>query len=344
MGVAKLPRKPATFGIATGTMSMQDNTSNQPPEEDEEEDYMNMVIAEPTVPQKETSIQRRQRQKREAEIRGRVKSKAELAEEEKAARDAALSRSMLADTSSSKNKGLAMMAKMGFKPGAALGSKDNVDARIEPIGVSMKEDRGGIGLDTEKKRKFREEVEKEGKRVKAEEGDYRERFRREREEARLEGLVGAAMRVAERMNEEKEEAEASTPEDPKKRTISTKPLKQINILWRGLVRRREEKERDRRMRYDLHQSLSRLPTYDDADEDKEDKRALGKDRIQHTLVEDLEEEDPDLDAFNELDPAERLHKLVLHLREEYNYCFWCKFTYPDKDMEGCPGLTEEDHD
>jgi len=342
--VAKLPRKPATFGIATGTMSMQDNTSNQPPEEDEEEDYMNMVIAEPTVPQKETSIQRRQRQKREAEIRGRVKSKAELAEEEKAARDAALSRSMLADTSSSKNKGLAMMAKMGFKPGAALGSKDNVDARIEPIGVSMKEDRGGIGLDTEKKRKFREEVEKEGKRVKAEEGDYRERFRREREEARLEGLVGAAMRVAERMNEEKEEAEASTPEDPKKRTISTKPLKQINILWRGLVRRREEKERDRRMRYDLHQSLSRLPTYDDADEDKEDKRALGKDRIQHTLVEDLEEEDPDLDAFNELDPAERLHKLVLHLREEYNYCFWCKFTYPDKDMEGCPGLTEEDHD
>ena len=152
------------------------------------------------------------------------------------------------------------------------------------------------------------------------------------------------MRVAERMNEEKEEAEASTPEDPKKRTISTKPLKQINILWRGLVRRREEKERDRRMRYDLHQSLSRLPTYDDADEDKEDKRALGKDRIQHTLVEDLEEEDPDLDAFNELDPAERLHKLVLHLREEYNYCFWCKFTYPDKDMEGCPGLTEEDHD
>merc|ERR1712098_49536 len=297
---AKLPRKPATFGIATGTMSMQDNTSNQPPEEDEEEDYMNMVIAEPTVPQKETSIQRRQRQKREAEIRGRVKSKAELAEEEKAARDAALSRSMLADTSSSKNKGLAMMAKMGFKPGAALGSKDNVDARIEPIGVSMKEDRGGIGLDTEKKRKFREE--------------------------------------------EKEEAEASTPEDPKKRTISTKPLKQINILWRGLVRRREEKERDRRMRYDLHQSLSRLPTYDDADEDKEDKRALGKDRIQHTLVEDLEEEDPDLDAFNELDPAERLHKLVLHLREEYNYCLWCKFTYPDKDMEGCPGLTEEDHD
>ncbi|KAK0118777.1 hypothetical protein ONS95_007659 [Cadophora gregata] len=328
-------------------MLTQDNVPETPPDEDEEDDYMNMVIAEPTVLQKETSIQRRQRQKREAEIRGRVKSKAELAEEEKAAREAALSKSMLADTSSSKNKGLAMMAKMGFKPGTALGSKDNVNARIEPIGVSMKEDRGGVGLDAEKKRKFREEVEREGKRVKAEEGDYRERVRREREESRLEGLVGAAMRIAERMNDEREEGRASTLKDPnavKNRTISTRPLKQINILWRGLVRKREEKERDRRMRYDLQQSLSRLPNYDDAEEDNEDKRALGKDRIQHTLVEDLEEEDLDLDAFNELDPADRLYKLVLHLREEYNYCFWCKFTYPDKKMEGCPGLTEEDHD
>jgi len=32
------------------------------------------------------------------------------------------------------------------------------------------------------------------------------------------------------------------------------------------------------------------------------------------------------------------------LREEFNYCFWCKCTYPGEDMEGCPGLTEEDHD
>ncbi|PBP26941.1 G-patch domain-containing protein [Diplocarpon rosae] len=317
-------------------------------EENEEDDYMNMVIAEPTVPRaKESSFQRRQRQKREAEIRGRVKSKAELAEEEKAAREAALSKSLLADPAASSNKGLAMMAKMGFKPGVALGSKNHVGARTEPIGISIKEDRGGIGLDTEKKRRFKEEVEREGKRAKAEEGDYRERVMREKEDARLEGLVGAATRVAERLNEEREELEPVTlelPKDVKKRAISTRPLKQINILWRGLVRKREEKERDRRMRYDLHQSLSRLPTYDDPDEDKDDKRALGKDRVQHTLVEDLEEEDPDLDAFQALHPAERLQKLVVHLREEFRYCFWCKSSYPDNNMEGCPGLAEEDHD
>lgn len=336
------------YGIETNTMPTQNPVPTNVPAEDEEDDYMNMIIAEPTEPKaKETSMQRRRRQQREAEIRSRVKSKAELAEEEKAAREEALSKSLLTDPAASTNKGLAMMAKMGFKPGVALGSKNNVGARTEPIGVSIKEDRGGVGLDTEKKRKFREEAEREGKRVKAEEGDYRERVRKEREEARLEGQVRAAMKVAERMNEDREEAEALTSEQPgdvTKRTISTKPLKQINILWRGLVRKREEAERDRRMRYDLHQSLSRLPTYADEDEDKDDKRALGKDRVQHTLVIDLEEEDGELDAFNALDPAERLQKLVIHLRESFNYCFWCKSSYPDQEMEACPGLTEEDHD
>lgn len=316
--------------------------------EDEEDDYMNMVITEPTNSRdKETYTQRCRRRERESELRGRVKSKAEREADEKAARDAALSSSLLTNPeTAAKNKGLAMMAKMGFKPGSALGSKDNTGARTEPIGINMKEDRGGIGLDAEKKRKFREEVETEVKRVKAEEGDYRERVRREREEARLEGQFGAAMRVAERMNGEKEEQEAfangkdvseAAPDGPKKRKISTKPLKQINVLWRGLIRKREEKERDRRMRYDLQQSLSRLPTYDDSDEDAEDKKAMGRQATQYMLVEDLEEEDPELDEFNALPPAERLHKIMVHLRDEFNYCFWCKYTYPDKDMEGCPG-------
>jgi hypothetical protein len=319
---------------------------------EDDEDYMNMVIVEPSkAKEKETYTQRRLRKERESEARGRVKSKAEQEADAAATREEALSKSMFTDpATASTNKGLAMMAKMGFKPGVALGSKDNIGARTEPIGISMKEDRGGIGLDTEKKRKFREELEKEGKRVKAEEGEYRKRVRREREEARLEGMVGAAMRVAERMNGEMEEENnikariSESGEDIKQTKVSTKPLKQINVLWRGLVRKEEEKERDRRMRYDLQQSLSRLPTYDDPDEDKEDKRALGKDKVQYILGEDLEEEDPELDQFNALDPAERLEKLVNHLRQEYNYCFFCKYTYPDKAMEGCPGLTEEDHD
>ena len=241
-----------------------------------------------------------------------------------------------------------MMAKLGFKPGNTLGASTNPHARAEPLGVMVKEDRGGIGLDSEKKRKFREEMEGEVKRVKAEEGEYRDRVAREREERRLEGLVGGAMRVAERLDTEEEamgeneavdKAEGSKGEDgPNGSTKKTKPTRQINVLWRGLLRQRQEKERERRTRYDLLQSLSRNAAYDDPEEDKQDRQAWG------TEEEEVEEEDPELEEFNALEPAERLNKIVEYLRAMHHYCFWCKFQYPDGEMEGCPGLTEEDHD
>jgi hypothetical protein len=336
-------------------MPAQDPDPKVPLQAEEEEDYMSMIVTEPTVPRvKETYTQRLRRKALESEARGRTKSKAEIALEEAAAREDALAKSLLEDENASKSKGLKMMAKMGFR-GGALGKKgDNgqgvMEGRVEPVGVVMKEDRGGIGLDSEKKRKIKEEYEREGKRVKAEEGDYRERVRREREEAKLEGQVAAAQRVAERMYGEREEqaleGSKEETEDGRvtKRRIDTKPLKAINVLWRGLIKQREEKERDRRMRYELHQSLSRLPTYDDPDEDRDDRKAFGKELTQHVLVEDLEEEDTELDDFNDLDPAERLEKLIGYLRREFNYCFWCKYLYPDSEMKGCPGLIEEDHD
>lgn len=317
----------------------------QQEEEEEEEDYMSMAIPEPALSKApETYTQRRLRLQREAEKRAYTPPKAELLKKQAEEREAALQKSILEDAEKKKSKGLKMMAKMGYKAGSALG-KDGA-GRAEPVGITMKEDRGGIGLDTLKRKEFNEAVESEAKRVKADEEQYRERVRREREEKRLEGLCESAARVAERMDAEKQEAEGAIDltEAGRKRTVSSKPLKQINVLWRGLVKRREEAERERRMRYDLHQSLSRMPMYDDPTEDAEDRRALGKDRIQHTLVEDLEEEDPKLDEFQALEPAERLQKIVVYLREEFHYCFWCKYAYPDEKMEGCPGLSEEKHD
>ncbi|KAF6841226.1 g-patch domain-containing protein [Colletotrichum plurivorum] len=329
---------------------------------DEEDDYMNMTFDDTpsaSVPA-ETSLQRRQRLKREGEIKGRVKSKEELAAEEAATREKALGRSLLDDAAAKKSKGLAMMAKMGFKGGAlgaAATSGENGTARTEPIAVEIKEDRGGIGMESERKRKLREAAErfeeevKEGKRAKVDPLEYRDRIRQEREAARVQAQVFAAQRVAERMAEEKETGVEAAGADgdaaEKKKTAKTpasRPLKSVNILWRGLVRHREEKERDRRMRHDLEQSLSRLPTYEDDQEDEDDRTALGKNKTVYVTAEDLDEEDPELDEFNELEDAEKLRRLVEYLRKEHTYCFWCKFTYPDDEMEGCPGLTEEDHD
>ncbi|KAK3372527.1 G-patch domain-containing protein [Podospora didyma] len=322
-------------------------------DDDDEDDYMKMTFTDeaPLKTQPETSLQRRLRERREAENRGRVKSKAELAAEETAQREAKLSQSLLDSESSKKSKGLAMMAKMGFKPGNALGA--STASLIEPIGISVKEGREGIGLESDRKRKLREAAAAAGeatKRAKVGEDEYRDRIRREREEARLQGQIHGAQKVAERLDEERWGANRTTAptatERKAGRTALSRPLKYIPIVWRGMVRAREEAERDRRMRHDLEQSSSsRLPKYEDEDEDEDDKVALGKAQNTYAAAEDdLDDEDAELDEFNALPASERLQRLVNYLRTEHHYCFWCKFSYPDVEMEGCPGLTEEDHD
>jgi hypothetical protein len=207
----------------------------------------------------------------------------------------------------------------------------------------MKEDRSGIGLDSERKRKVREEMERVSKKAKGEEIDYRERVRMEREEKRLEGQIHGAQKIAEKFDSEADEAESVDGSPTKVAARKMKPLSSVNILWRGLARHRLERERDRRMRYDLQQSLSKLPTYEDSDEDDENKQALGKDGTV-ILVEELEADDPELENFNDLSSEDKLNKLVMYLRETYQYCFWCKYQYPDPELEGCPGSREEDHD
>jgi hypothetical protein len=100
------------------------------------------------------------------------------------------------------------------------------------------------------------------------------------------------------------------------------------------------------MRHALEHGLAPLPTYDDPEMDADDRMALGRTAYTAAAAADdeLDEEDPELDAFNAVPPDERLHRVVQHLRDEYRYCFWCKCAYPDEEMDGCPGLTEEDHD
>lgn len=218
-----------------------------------------------------------------------------------------------------------MLSKLGYTPGSALGAPGNKNAVLEPIGVELKEDRSGIGLLNEKKRKFREEVEVKEQAEKAEEVGFRERVAREREQKRIEGLLAGAMRVLEGLEENADEAQ-----EPKRKK------KKVNVLYRGLVRQRQEHERERRARYDLQQSLSRNATYEKEDDD--DRLALG------TQEEDLDEADDELHAFESLEPEERLQRLIDELREKWWYCFWCKCRYENKAMDGCPGKSEDDHD
>lgn len=301
--------------------------------EDEEDDYLNMTFDDPATKKKETSLQKTARLKKEAAERGRIPSKAEKEAAAVAAREKALATEL-----DSSNKGAKMMAKMGFKAGGGLGAAGN-EGRTRPVELGMKDDRGGIGADSEKKRKIREAAEaaESGvKRTKLTVEDFRERNVREREEKRLEGMWYGAMKILEAFEEDgdKEDVEIRKPEAGK--DDSTKrPLKSMNVLYRPLVRDRLAKEQERRARYDLTQSLSRNEEY--TEEDADDKLALSSE------VQDLDEEDAELEEYAALPIVERLDKVIKHLREKYWYCFWCKYRYEDEGMEDCPGLTEDEH-
>ena len=150
------------------------------------------------------------------------------------------------------------MAKMGFKQGGTLGKSD--EARKEPIHVSMKEDRSGIGHESEMKRKFREEAEEAVKRVKLEDEkkeNYLEELKRDHLEQKLASQLENAQRVAETMDED--EAKDATDKLPAELKIlqerhDSEPKEQglsnINVLYRGLVqdRRKRELEKQNRLR------------------------------------------------------------------------------------------------
>lgn len=333
--------------------------------DDEEDDYMNFAIPETTPAKNESSLQRRARLKKEGEERGRILPKAEKEAKAKADRDAALATKL--DDS---NKGAKMMAKMGFK-GGALGKSE--DARTTPIELLMKDDKGGIGMDSEKKRKVREAAEaaEEGeKRQKVGFDEFRKRNRSEREEKRAEGQMWGAMKVLEGFEEgeegkpegisngevkqggepsraggedEKGEGEAGTTGTAEQSTSSSeektkkkKHFHDVNILYRPLLKQRLEKDRNRKMRHEINNSLSMR---NDTDSDNEEKTQANFD----PRTDELDDEDAELAEFEELPVTERLEKVVAELRGKHQYCFWCKYRYPDAEMDGCPGWTEDEH-
>jgi hypothetical protein len=246
-----------------------------------------------------------------------------------------------------------MMAKLGYKPGTALGKATNgaeqIDTRLlVPIGISEREGRGGIGADSERKRKIREEFaeREEGvKKSKVEVEDYRERQSREREEARMEGLLKGAMSVCERLDEEDEAEEGRdvAGETVRVQHKQSKRLRDIPVQYRALIKSRLTASRERLMRHDLQFSLSSRTDYLDPEEEREDRTALGKKETEEEDGE-LDLEDEELDEFEALGVGERLESVLMYLREKWWYCFWCKYRYAEEGMEGCPGAKEEDHD
>ena len=330
---------------------------------------MKMAIADPDPPhpRHESLTQRQRRQQRESEARGRPKSKVELARGEREKREAALARSIIDAEAERSNKGLRIMKMMGFDPAGS---------HQEPIAVALKGDRAGIGHASETKRKI-EHLNTAG-REDSDPGEYRDRVRAECHEKRLAAQLYAAQSVCEGLDMKRDYGVDEGSLGQARRV----PLRGINVLWRSLVRRREELERARRLRHDMEQGLAlaqppphRLPLsgsgsgsgsghgslleLDEADrvalglsplpmrgfvddqDQEEDNSGGGGDDVEGE--EDDDDEDPELAEFEALGFDERLRRIVDYLRHSHHYCFWCKYTYEDGAMDGCPGPEEDLH-
>ncbi|GAA6107790.1 G patch domain-containing protein 11 [Tachysurus ichikawai] len=174
----------------------------------EEDDYMSDAFLNPLmdvrpgmpkVKRLKESL-RRETLHKEKNILNQQKS---YKEKEQTRRDAALQNSL-----SSENKGFALLQKMGYTAGQGLGKEGT--GRVEPLPLNIKTDRGGIGMEEQKKRKAEEKLRNERKRLQVKQHmekksleDFRERKRTEREHRETEGDLRKSQWACEQLDKQK---------------------------------------------------------------------------------------------------------------------------------------------
>lgn len=214
------------------------------------------------------------------------------------------------------SKGLSIMEKMGFKIGDTLGKDSkNKKAILEPILVLQREDRTGIKegqikIGKSNKTKAFEGITNEDAK------EFRERLTDEQNTQRQEKILHKMQKYCLEFS-----GDGDAPDIEK-----VDPLG-INVLWRGYVKFVQKLLKDKR----------------------EQRRIKNPEEIQEIQQdgENSEEEDNDeeLELFEELTIEEKVRKLHLFLRTEFDYCYYCGAKYEDQGdlYEHCPGFTEEDH-
>ncbi|XP_073413698.1 G patch domain-containing protein 11 isoform X2 [Dendrobates tinctorius] len=153
-----------------------------------------------SVPRRVKESYQKEAKHKESNIKNRQKS---LKEVEQERRDTVLNEAL-----SRENKGFALLQKMGYIKGQALGKKG--DGIVEPIPLNIKTGRSGIGHEEMKKRKAEENLEKLRRKIQmtqqAQEraaDDYRLRMRSKKEEQKLEGDLRRSQRACLQLDEQK---------------------------------------------------------------------------------------------------------------------------------------------
>ncbi|XP_009482407.1 G patch domain-containing protein 11 isoform X2 [Pelecanus crispus] len=176
-------------------------------EEDEEEDYMSDLFIKqdvrpglPMVRRMKEALQKEEKQK-EANEKNRQKS---IKEEEKERRDLVLKSAL-----GNENKGFALLQKMGYKSGQALGKSG--EGIVEPIPLNIKTGRSGLGHEELKKRKAEEKLENYRQKLHMKKqaneqaaDQFRIRFKNKQEERKMEGDLRKSQRACQQLDMQKD--------------------------------------------------------------------------------------------------------------------------------------------
>ncbi|XP_034249144.1 G patch domain-containing protein 11 [Thrips palmi] len=214
------------------------------------------------------------------------------------------------------NKGFALLQKMGYTPGTAIGKSGT--GNVDPIPLQLKTDRQGLGRAAaieelkEAKRLFRAKKQKSAKGAEVSIEQFRARMKQKSDQRLVEIDLFKSQKSCHQLDTNEG---LSKPDEcwfwPKIKTSKRKKVdcegsEEENSSEQGTSLRGDSKEEEE----------------EEQDEDGEE-----------------EEEDDEFEA------SEKLEMLTKYLRRSYNYCVWCCLKFDDeKDMQNeCPGPTRDDH-
>ncbi|KAF8947780.1 hypothetical protein BGZ47_007844 [Haplosporangium gracile] len=367
-------------------------------DEEEEEDYMseaflNSLVAHETTKPKGKANMTYSERRRQKEREHHANLPKSLHVREKEAREQGLEKEIGED-----NKGMAMLLKMGFKKGGTLGaskpasepttassitapsgltppsttfSENGGGALRAPLAIQIKQGRGGLGMDTSRKRQAEEQLQRQEQEVhrvfdEGFRGQKRDQFELEKQKRQ----VGAARAICMRLDSKKAETESQyrTEQDDTDTTTpqAAKDGRRSNRFWWIDDSMPDEVLGTKLMgpgvavlldlEQDQDKQIMEARAFDHSDDEDGDLERNKAKRVRlDSLVSqgadqmDSQDEEPpkwgERPNFAQLEIHEKLEELVAYLRSEHSYCFWCSAQYdgPEDIAENCPGELEDDH-
>ncbi|XP_055707470.1 G patch domain-containing protein 11 [Phlebotomus papatasi] len=175
----------------------------------DEEDYMSDKFLAQNIPNVRPGLIRNRERQREVEVEAK---KAKFDEETRArhkpshVREKERLQEGLSSALSTENKGFALLAKMGYKQGESIG-RSGSQGIVEPIGITVKTDRGGLGRDAalkqlaEKKQEImRQRLLERSKTQPVSAEEFRKRMFQKAENRQIEGDLAKCQRTCERLD------------------------------------------------------------------------------------------------------------------------------------------------